>query len=129
MVLPLTWTVNCEAPMTVARMRWPGSISGRPVRRLNSPASAAASGLAISPNSSCSWPKMYSATPPENVKAVGTAARGSGSGALGDLVPDGFIGERLRRNFQAEIVGDELGRLIDPRPGAVRIGRNQPATD
>ena len=37
--------------MTVARMRWPGSISGRPVRRLSSPASAAASGLAISPNS------------------------------------------------------------------------------
>ena len=43
-----------EAPMTVARIRWLGSISGRPSRRLNSPASAAASGLAISPNSWCS---------------------------------------------------------------------------
>ena len=37
MVLPLTCTVNCEAPITVARMRWPGSISGRPLRRLSSP--------------------------------------------------------------------------------------------
>ena len=36
MVLPLTWTVNCEAPITVARMRWPGSTSGNPPRRLSS---------------------------------------------------------------------------------------------
>ena len=51
MVLPLTCTVNCEAPMTVARMRWPGSISGKPERRLSSRASVGASGLAMSPNS------------------------------------------------------------------------------
>jgi hypothetical protein len=49
MVLPLTWTVNCEAPITVARMRWPGSTSGSAVRRLSSPHSAAASSLAMSP--------------------------------------------------------------------------------
>ncbi len=42
---------------------------------------------------------------------------------------DGFVGERLRRNFHAEIVGDELRRLIDPRPGALGIRRNQPAAD
>ena len=40
MVLPLTWTVNCDAPITVARMRWPGSMSGSVVRRLNSAASS-----------------------------------------------------------------------------------------
>src|ERR1700722_12575904 len=38
MVLPLTWTVNCEAPMTVARMRWPGSINGRAGRPPRAPA-------------------------------------------------------------------------------------------
>ena len=49
--------------------------------------------------------------------------------ALRDLAADGFIGERLRRNFLAKIGGDELRRLIDPRPGALRILRNQPAAD
>src|ERR1700730_11262516 len=49
MVLPLTWTVNCDAPITVARMRWPGSISLSAVRCLSSARSSSASSLAISP--------------------------------------------------------------------------------
>ena len=32
MVLPLTCTVNCEAPITVARMRSSGSTTGRVTR-------------------------------------------------------------------------------------------------
>ena len=32
MVRPLTCTLNCEAPITVARTRWPGSITGTVTR-------------------------------------------------------------------------------------------------
>ena len=49
MVFPLTWTVNWEAPITVARMRWPGSISGRPERRRQFAAQRFARVRAISP--------------------------------------------------------------------------------
>ncbi len=57
-VLPLTCTVNCDAPITVARMRWPGSIerSCRAAAELGAQF-ARASSLAMSPYSRSSWPK------------------------------------------------------------------------
>jgi hypothetical protein len=67
-VFPLTWTVNCEAPITVARIPLPVACcaTGRPcsatwAKRL------AASGRARSPNDGVSGANRYSETPPENV--------------------------------------------------------------
>ena len=71
--------VNCDAPITVARMRCPGSTSGSLARVLSSLVSASASGMAISPNCCGSVAKIYSDTPPENVSATGSAVRFSGS--------------------------------------------------
>ena len=39
------------------------------------------------------------------------------------------VGERLRRQFQAELLGHEPRRIVDPRPGALGVGRDQPAAD
>ena len=67
-VLPLTWVVYCEAPITVARIPSAGLSSRTPHSetrlRISSPSSAPRS-----PKPDVSQPKMYSATPPENVTA------------------------------------------------------------
>ena len=49
MVLPLTCTVNCDAPMTVARMRSLGSMIGIDIRVLNCSMISSASSFAMSP--------------------------------------------------------------------------------
>ena len=101
MVLPLTCTVNCEAPITVARMRWPGSIdrnvrrAGRAARRFVPPA------VVRCRHGPCvSWPKMYSATPPENVMRSGTDAAIERLGQL-QLRP-----ERIERRTEDLVDGD-----------------------
>ncbi len=68
MVLPDNWALNWDAPMTVARMRWPGSMTGRPLRAGSRSVRATARSLAMSPWSLSSWPNRYSATPPEKVR-------------------------------------------------------------
>ncbi len=78
MVLPLTCTVNCEAPITVARMRSAGSTSGTD-RPLRPSTTAWARSMAMSPCDCASWLKMYSATPPETVTNSGSNGRASGS--------------------------------------------------
>ena len=142
MVLPLIWTENCAAPITVARMPWPGSQTGGRSRRCASAWRSA---------SARSWPRSPKRARLALVEIFGDAAGkrhgvdapvgergGPGLGhqqaarqlarlpqidhahdearhALGDALAVRRRQRLAERQLDAERVGDLCGRRLDPR--------------